>query len=200
MKKKRINAIRTIAILSAFALLVLLPVFYLQAKQSYDFEVKLEIGLGREVMLNCGAPFNITAENKSTNSFDGYIQLIVPGYNNNNYLYEEKITLGPGEKKTVQIISGLSVPAQYVNVRFADKKHKVVWKELQDITVTKEKKDIKVGVLTDDFSALSYIDRRHFLSNPEMAITLIELNDQTLPEDYHALDTLDVILISDFSR
>ena len=197
MKKSIIK--RIICILMLGALIAFIPARFAEAKTTYDFEVSLDAGYGQKVLVGYGAPFEITVTNKNSNNFEGCMQLIIPGYSNNNILYEEEITLGAGETKTVQIVAGIPVPAEFVNVRMTNKKYKVLWSELQKINVSKTKNDIRVGVLSDDFSALGYMDRVHFLSDTTRYTSLVELSAADFPVNYAALDMLDVILISDFS-
>ena len=197
MKKNIIK--RIICILMLGALIAFIPARFAEAKKTYDFEVSLNAGYGQKVLLGYGAPFEITVTNKNNENFEGCLQLIIPGFSNNNILYEEDIALGAGETKTVQIVAGIPVPAEFVNVRMTNKKYKVLWSELQKINVSKTKNDIRVGVLSDDFSALGYMDRVHFLSDTSRYTSLVELSAADFPVNYTALDMLDIILISDFS-
>ena len=197
MKKNIIK--RIICILMLGILIAFIPLRYVEAKTTYDFTVSLNAGYGQKVLVGYGAPFEINVTNKNSSNFEGYLQLIIPGYSNNNILYEEEIALGAGETKTVEIVAGIPVPAEYVNVRMTNKRYKVLWSELQKINVSKTKNDIRVGVLSDDFSALGYMDRVHFLSDSTRYTSLIELSASDFPVNYAALDMLDIILISDFS-
>ena len=197
MKKNIIK--RIICAMMLIALLAFIPSTIVSAKPNYNFYVSLNAGYGQKVLAGYSAPFSITVTNKNANNFEGCMQLIIPGYSSNNILYEEEIALGAGETKTVQIVAGIPVPAEYVNVRMTNKRYKVLWSELQKINVSKTKNDIRVGVLSDDFSALGYMDRVHFLSDTTRYTSLVELSAADFPVNYAALDMLDVILISDFS-
>ena len=197
---KNILAKRIICFLLVGVLLAMLPANYVYAKKkNYEFGVKLIAGYNQKVLVGYGAPVSISVENKDSSNFEGYLQVIVPNSGNNNILYEEEIALAAYETKTVQMVLGIPVPCEFVNVRMTDKKSKVVWEELQKITYSKNKLDIRIGVLTDDFTALAYMDRVHLLSDFNKATTLIEMSAATFPTDYYALQMLDVILISDFS-
>lgn len=204
MKRKQL-AIRIIALIMVGILSALLVPFNASAKQTYDFDVSLKIGYDNLPLVGYGAPFDITVQSNNTTNFEGYIQLIIPNFNSENVLYEQEITLGAGEVKNIEFIASMPIPAPFVNVRLTNKKHKVVWKELQDVKICKDKDSLRIGVLTDDFSALSYIDRHQLASsmmsngNVYRYTTLLELNLDNFPTDYHALDMLDCILITDFS-
>ena len=86
---------------------LLIPAQYVQAKETYDFAVNVHAGYNQEVLLGYGAPFEIEVTNNSSTNFSGYLQMIVPGQYNNNVLYEEELTLGVGETKTVKIVAGI---------------------------------------------------------------------------------------------
>ena len=197
MKKNIIT--RILCILMLGMLIALIPLRYVEAKTTYDFEVSLDAGYGQKILVGYGAPFEINVTNKNANNFEGCIQLIIPGFENNNILYEEDIALGTGETKTVEIVAAVPVPAEFVNVRMTNKRGKVLWSELKKINVSKTKNEIRVGVLSDDFSALGYMDRVHFLSDNTRYTSLVELSASDFPVNYAALDMLDIILISDFS-
>lgn len=197
---KNIFAKRLLCFLLVGVLLAILPANYVYAKnKNYEFTVNLSAGYNQKILVGYGAPVSINVENNNTSNFEGFIQLIVPNTGNNNILYEEEIALGANEKKTVQMVVGIPVPMEFVNVRMTDKKHRVVWEELQKVVVSRNKNDIRIGVLSDDFTALSYMDRVHFLSDDTKSTSLIELSAADFPTDYYSLQMLDVILISDFS-
>ena len=194
------NLARRIFGLVLAALIVFtLPAWSLFPKKTYDFDVKLDAGYKSTVLYGKSAPFKITITGKNSSNFEGYLQMIVPGFENHNILYEEEITLGASESKTIEIVAGIPVPSKFVNVRVTDKKHNVVWSQLQDLNVAKDMNEIRVGVLTDDFSALGYMDRQRFLSQDNRMLTLIELDSNKFPTEYYALEMLDVILITDYS-
>lgn len=190
---------RAFFVLFLGVVLALIPYGDVEAKKNYDFEVSMETGFFNTLLSSYGAPVKISIKNNNGSDFEGQLQLIVPGPGNDNVLYEEDLVLGVGETKEVPFVVGVQVQSQYFNVRVTDKKGKVLWSELQPITISKERNQIIVGVLSDDFSALSYMDRQHFLSNDEMETKLFELTLDTLPTDSNALDMIDVIVISDFS-
>lgn len=181
-------------------LLATLPVTYVSAKPAQiDFGVNIDAGYNKRLLVGYGAPLTLTVRNNNSSNFEGYIQVIVPNCGNNNVLYEEEITLGAGESKTVSMVIGIPAPIDNINVRMTNKKHKVVWKELQKVVVSKNKNIVNIGVLSDDFSALAYADRVHFLLDDSKTTSLIEMSAADFPTDYIALQMIDCILITDFS-
>lgn len=197
--KHNMSRLRATGLLLLFLLSTIIPFTHVSAKEEYKFSVSLSAGYNNQVLVGYSAPVTIHVTNDNLSNFEGYIQMIVINYENNNILYEEELTLGSGEDKVVEMVSGFPIAADYVNIRITNKKHKVVWNELERINFAYDKELVRVGVLTDDFSALSYMDRQHFLSTPSMTLSLIPFSEDTFPSDYHALDAVDTILITDFS-
>lgn len=179
--------------------LATIPVTFAQAKDDYKFSAKMKAGYGNNVYVGYGIPYFVGIENQNNKNFEGYIQLIVPNFNDNNIMYEQELSLGAGEKKNIVFDANYVIPSDYVNVRVTNKKGKVVWEELQPIKYAKTMNEVRVGVLSDDFTALAYMDRQHFLSDSNLYTSLIELDKDTLSEDYQSLSSLNVIVISDYS-
>ena len=194
-KDKRIKALLCVILL---LFLTLIPTSKVSAEKNYDFDVTVQYGYSQTLLIGYSAPFTINAKNIGKDNFEGYIQMIVPGFSNNNILYEEMITLGANETKSIDLVAGIPVNAEFVNIRMVNKRGKVVWSELNKITCARNKNDIRVGVLTDDFSALSYIDRTTFISDNSKYLSLIELTVDSFPTDYYALEMFDCIMITDF--
>ncbi len=191
---------RAVCVLSVLLMFITLPGWNLFPKQqTYDFEVNLVSGYKQSLYFQKSAPFKITITGKNSSNFEGYIQMIVPGLSNKNVMYEEELKLGASETKIVEIIAGVPAPAKFVNVRVTDKKHNVVWSELQNINVLSDINTFNIGVLSDDFSALGYLDRKQFLSLPSKSISLIEFDSSNFPSDAAALEMIDGMLITDFS-
>lgn len=195
--------IASLAVLATAASLIT-PVT-VAAKDVYDFKIELNAGINDQLLVGYGAPFYITIENIGSN-FEGEVQMIVPGSDNKNTMFAKEISIAKGDKKTILFNTGFSIPAEFVNIRMVSKKskglfnkNKVDYSELQKVNVVKDKKEIRIAALTDDFSALSYMDRKHFISDDSFYTTITELNKDTLIPNAQALEMFDVMVISDFS-
>lgn len=196
-KRKLISRIMCslVAILTAVSFLA--PA--VQAKTTYSFNVSLNAGINNQLLVGYGAPFYVTVENTSSSNFEGQLQMIVPGKRNENIMYARDISLGVNEKKIALFNAGLSMNAPFVNIRLANKKGKVEYETLVSVAPEKEKKAVRVGVMTDDFSAVSYMDRQHFLFDDTYYTQVSEITKYSLCEVGRSLDMYDVIVISDFS-
>ncbi len=199
MKKRKIFARLGSAAAALFIAVSFLAPTVKAKDNNYTFEFSLNAGINNQLLVGYGAPFYVTVTNTGTSVFEGKIQLIIPNEGNQNVMYVKDISLGVGEKKTVLFNAGLCVNCPFVNVRMADNKDNVVFEEKQAVSVLKDKKTVRVGVITDDFSAVSYMDRQHFLADEEFLTGVTEITKDTLCDKGRSLDMYDVIVISDYS-
>ena len=161
------------------------------------FDVSLKCGYGNSVEIGCYAPFYVEVTN-NREDFEGTIQLIVPGRENHNVMYEKELSIPAGATKTVELVGFIDVRTRQVNVRIADDGD-VIWSELQNCVTLADLRNVNVGVLSDDYAALGYMDHKPFREYQELTTQIFELKQSTFPSDWRALDMLDVIVISDFS-
>ena len=161
------------------------------------FEVKLKYGYGDTLRMSCYAPFYIDVTNHGKD-FSGTVQLIIPT-SSGNTLYEKEISIPAGATKSVTVVGEVTQAIHNVNIRIGEDTEHVVWKKLFLVDVVEENEDLNVGILSDDFTALGYMDRQTFPLYPSYKTRIYELKPDIFPDDAHALDMLDVIVVSDFS-
>lgn len=161
------------------------------------FDVEVKYGYDNMVQVENFVPFQIQVTNNGKD-FQGVVQLIIPDEFGNT-MYEKDLSIQAGTSKTIALTGEVANSIHNVNVRISDNKNHVVWKDLFQITVMTRKEEIYIGVLSDDFSALSYFDQQPLLNYYDMKTRMFELKADSFPDDANALDMLDAIVISDFS-
>lgn len=196
MKKGMAKRILIISLIGVFLLLATACGSNLLDKARFD--VQLSCGYGNSVEMGAYAPFYVEIENHGED-FEGTIQMIIPGRNNQNVMYEKDISLQKGATKTIELVGMIEKPTRQVNIRVANSKGKVIWSSLENCATLADLRNVNVGILSDDFSALGYMDHKPFSSNSEMTTQIFELTKDSFPSDWRALDMLDVIVISDYS-
>ena len=163
------------------------------------FTAEITIGFDGKAEINKYVPFGVTIENNDSD-FSGRLQLIVANKANYNLMYETDISLAKGEKKTVNFACKVADNLGKVSVRMVNNKGKVVWKTMKRYTVDKTaSQKIDIGILSDDFSALGYMDNIEFYDRETFKTNLVELTADNFPEDVNGLDMLEMIIISNFS-
>ncbi|MBR6093703.1 MAG: hypothetical protein IKP92_01610 [Lachnospiraceae bacterium] len=175
---------------------------FLTAKADTDmnrFNVEVKVGFDNKAEMGHYVPFAISVENPG-NDFSGRIQLVIPNKVNYNIMYESEFSIGRGETKTVLFYGKVVDNYGKMRVRITDKKGKLVWTREDRLNVdVSASKRMDIGILSDDYSALGYLDNIEFYSSETFKTNLMELTVDTFPESVNGLDMLEVILISNFS-
>ena len=161
------------------------------------FDVELKSGYGNSIEIGSYAPFYVEITNNGKD-FEGSVQMIMPG-KGGNILYEKEVALPANGTKTVELVGMVDQITRQVNIRVADKKGNIIWSSLENCITLTDLRNVNVGILSDDYSALGYMDQKTFSAYNELSTKIYELNKDSFPTDWHALDMLDVIVISDFS-
>lgn len=199
MKKKSVKMLKCLAVICLLGLLLVSATACQDSTYNEDrFSVSLSCGYGNNVEINAYAPFYVDVTNLG-NNFEGSVQIIVPGRDNQNVMYEKEISIQQGATKRVEMVAFVEMMTKQVNVRIVNDNGKVIWEELQNCTTLSDLKKVNVGILSDDYSALGYMDHQAFSSYTNLTTQIYELKADTLQTDWHAFDMLDVIVISDFS-
>ncbi len=194
--KRYLRHFKAILLLIMMAILISVNGKAVYADKS-DFTVEVKYGYDNKVQIGAYMPVYITVTNNARN-FEGAVQIIVPG-NYYNTMHEKELSIAAGDTKTIMLTAPFAVNAPQFTVRIVDKDKDVVWKDYIKTNVLKSLTTANIGVLSDDFSALSYMSDQKFLKYSELSTKIYELTADNLPEDYKALDMLDVIVISNFS-
>ncbi len=162
------------------------------------FDVKLKSGYGNSVEMGSYAPFYVEITNNGTD-FEGAVQLIIPGEEGKNTMYQKDIAIAAGGTKTVELVGKIERITRQVKVNILNDKDAEIWSSLENCNTATDLENINVGILSDDYSALGYMDHKPLTANMEMTTAIYELTKDSMPSDWHALEMLDVIVISDFS-
>ncbi len=194
--KRYLRHFKAILLLIMMAILISINGKTVYADKS-DFTVEVKYGYDNKVQIGSYMPVYVTVTNNAQN-FEGAVQIIVPG-NYYNTMHEKELSIAAGDTKTIMLTVPFTVNAPQFTVRIVDKDRDVVWKDYIKTNVLKSLTTANIGVLSDDFSALSYMSDQAFLNYSELSTKIYELTVENLPEDYKALDMLDVIVISNFS-
>ena len=178
-------------------ILSLFPNLSVNAKDD-DFKVDVKVGFGNTAEVGKFVPMYITVENNSKD-FEGLVQMILPYNNEENNMYEQNVSIPAGTKKTICFVVQTTSADGRMNIRIANKKGKVIWNQEKRFSILTSLYNVNIGIFSDDYSALGYMDRIPFNGNSNFITKIFELNQDSFSSDWHALDMLDVIVISDYS-
>lgn len=168
-------------------------------KQNDNFTVSAEYGMGGLVYYDMPVMVSVTVTCKE--NFSGTLQLIpgVDEYAINKPAYGEDISLSSNESKTFQFALASIGNSGKMIIQIVDEKGKVVYQERNEIVLENGGLKVSIGILSDDYSALSYFDGIGLTVDQEQAVTSIfELSKKDFPEDALGLNMLQYMVIDNF--
>ncbi len=184
----------------ALVLIAIVALFLTGCKKQFDsndFTVSMEAGFGNQIVVGKYAPLKFDVTNNSKD-FEGTLQVIVPVSGSQNIMVEKQLSLEKNANKTVSLVIPVEVSFHKLRVCLADKKGDVIWDSFQYCSVATAFDVVRVGILSDDFNALGYMDRQRIWET-NSTTRIYQLEESLLTEDWHALQMLDVIVVSDYS-
>lgn len=142
----------------------------------------------------------VTIENPGKD-WEGTVRIVVDESYRMSTAYDVKLALPEGsEKQFVVKVSkaGIEQTNGTVYVYMVDKKEKVVWDETFYHLLTNGQMAIHLGILSDDYSSLTYLDmngNKMYFWGDHYPIKLYELNQTNLLDK---LDNMQYLVIDDF--
>ncbi len=164
-----------------------------------DYTVKVTLGYEGRQEVSVHVP--VTIEITSIKSdFDGSVQVTVPG-RNGNIMYEQPLSLAKRTTKKVQMAPMFYISGSEIYIALVNKKGKVVYADYAITNVTTNRNYVKVGILSDDYAVTRLFDNKSFNSSyfSELRLNAVELKIEDIYENCEAMDSLDVIVVSNFS-
>ncbi len=142
----------------------------------------------------------VTIENPGKD-WEGTVRVIVDESYRMPTAYDVKLALPEGSEKQFEVKvsrAGIEQTSGTVYIYLLDKKEKVVWDETFYHLLTNGQMAIHLGVLSDDYSSLTYLDmngNKIYFWGDNYPIKLYELNQANLLEK---LDNMQYLVIDDF--
>jgi hypothetical protein len=191
------RGILTKAMMVVMTLFLLLPFgVKVKAANAPGLEVKMDIGFNNAYKVSFYAPVNLTIKN-GYKDINGLVEVRVPTMDTKYESYAKSLSVQKGSEKNVTI----SVP-----VNGGATKYKVVVydgeKEIysEDYTVNPKYNEMSkfIGVLSDDFESLTYLNTLPQATGYTTVNELIKLDEKSFPENEEILASLDIIVINNF--
>lgn len=169
------------------------------ASDSDDFLVKINYGIDSLISYTGDTPVQITITNQGED-FTGEVTLTVVRDYAKNYGYSNDISIPSGTTKRVF----MTIPANssYSNcmVRILDADGDIVYERTIMNNVSIEDRNV-IGVLSDDYAALNYLDGLTVALSEydtSYAFSLGQMTEETMPDIVSALSTCSMIVIDNY--
>ncbi len=161
----------------------------LLTNDKYNISMSVKYGYDNKVKYGRYSLVSGEIENSGEKSFTGVFQVMVPK-STDNTLYQEEVTVRPGETKKVSLVLPIVDDTGYLQVKLWNKKSTVLEHTYQ-LTFGNYDKLVYAGVLTEERENLDYLER--------LNLKTFYLTEDTLSDNPLGLDLLDVLIINNFN-
>ncbi len=150
----------------------------------------MTVHYGYDQYVKYGRYMNVTATISNNNrEFNGWLQVIVPK-SKNNVVYRREVSIAPKETKNVSINLPVMDDTGFMQVKLENNNGNTVVEKTYELKIGNYEKLAYTGILSDEKEKLDYIS--------DFGTRTFYLDENTLPDDYLALDLLDIIIINHF--
>lgn len=164
-------------------------------------DITMEVSCGIDGVAVYDTPMLIQVTVTSSRDFNGYVQVTPAGngYGEKVTAYAEDISLAAGAAKTFSFVSTYVGNDGKFSVALVNERDKVIYSETDTVALEGMGSVVYMGVLSDDFSALTYFDALGVnYAGDEQQINMLELTAENLPEDGSALGMLSYVLLDNY--
>lgn len=197
MKNKIITIFLSLILLMLVSSLKIVNV---DAATEDKINLKVNVGYDSTYKIGSPVPVNMEIENNLKN-INGELQIEVENTRsdvvNNITLYSQSINLPVNSTKKIT----MNVPMfQYVTklqINIVEGKNTVFQKEVV-IPGGMSGENILIGILSDDFDSLSYINQAVLNKNMNFSVKNTKLSQNNLPEDLDAMKMFNIIVVDNF--
>ncbi len=162
------------------------------------FDVKISYGYNGFIEANTYEPFSIGISNHG-DDFEGSVWLSIPLNNSEVCAYEKKVSIASGSSKTLTFVAQIAAPVTICKVEIKNAKGKTLTEHNFPLNTNNMSDTAKVGILCDDYNALSFLSGSGLKSIPAISLALTRLSETSIPEDHKALSPLSAIILTDYS-
>lgn len=169
-------------------------------KKNNDFKVSAEYGIGGFIEYEHTMQATVTIE--SSKDFTGILQIV--GDTDSGEVvtaYGKRISIAAGESKTYRLAVKPPTSSGIVRLIILNEKEKPVYEEKTTVEMTGTGQNSLLGVLSDDYSGVGYINGVSYNisgSTDYQAISTMEFNKDSFPEDAQILDIMNYLVIDNF--
>ena len=166
-----------------------------------EFEIRVVCGLDGNSRSGVSIPVTIYMKSLK-DDFEGTVRLITPGSSDEGTdatAYEKAVNLTAGTQKvvTMSVLNTASISS--LKFQLEDQKGKLLI-DRNVMMNSRSNNNALVGVLSDDYTALNYFDGQgiNVTDSYSGTSTLVELKQDTLPEQKSGLDALSYLIINGY--
>lgn len=165
-----------------------------------DFDIKIVCGINGNYKYGAAVPVTIYIKSKNAD-FEGTARIIVPGNMDNGTsasAYEKDVMLAKGEQKIITMSVYNNSGSSRIYFQLDNRNGKTIME--QKVIMTSHSGDsMLVGILSDDYTALNYLDKLEYQPQDSPAqLQVVELNKDSFPDHASGLEALGYLVINSY--
>ena len=171
------------------------------AAEEDEFEVKVMCGLNGHFRSGASIPVTVYIESLKKD-FEGTVRMIVPGnsdYGTDAVAYEKEVMLSAGVEKVVTLSMYSTSSMSALKFQLEDESGNILVEK--NVTMKSQSgEEALVGVLSDDYTALNYLDGLSvaFENGIIRTVRLVELDEDSFPEQASGIEALSYLIINSY--
>lgn len=160
------------------------------------FDVRIDVGYNNNYKIGFSTPINVTIKN-NYKDINGEVEIQVPSTPGKYMSYVKPISLQKDAEKviTINVPVGMNRPIYSLNIYNGKDK---VYEENIRIGMAANDVTSFIGILSDDFDSLSYINKVPATAGVSLVTRTIKLDEKSFPEDIFTLNAFNIIVINDY--
>ncbi len=175
---------------------VLWDVLPVKASSNQDLDVKINVGFNGAYKIGYSSPVNVNIKN-NLKDIDGQVEIRVPSSPGKYMSYVKSVSLQKGSEKLITInvpISNDNRNKYTVNIYDG---HEKIYEDTVT-TIASNNVTTFIGIVSDDFDSLSYINTAPASPGVTTITKTIKLDEKNFPEDIFTLKAFNILVINDF--
>jgi hypothetical protein len=167
-----------------------------KADTKKDITVKTAVGFNDKYKIGYFTPINISIKN-DYKDIQGTVEVKVPTSENKYDSYMKSISIQKGSEKIVTIDVPVKQAFLKYEISIKDGNSEVYNEEVK--VGTPNNQTVKfIGILSDDFDSLTYLNKIPAAKGVTLSTELIKLDEKNFPDYLQVLQSFDVIIINNF--
>ncbi|MBK1811794.1 hypothetical protein JHL18_14325 [Clostridium sp. YIM B02505] len=195
--KKRVSKISILIL--AIALMMPLILFkgeVVKADTKKDISVKTKVGFNDKYKVGYFTPVTISIKN-DYKDIQGTVEVKVPTSENKYDSYMKNLSIQKGTEKVVTINVPVKQAFLKYEISIKDGSEEVYSEEIKVGSANNQTVKF-VGILSDDFDSLTYLNKFPAPKGVTVSTELIKLDEKEFPDYLRVLQSFDVIIINNF--
>lgn len=167
-----------------------------EAATENKLQVKTAIGFNDNYKIGFSAPITLTINNKYKD-IQGEVEIRIPSATGKYISYVKTLNMQKDSEKVITI--NVPIDGQRTKYKlFINNGSEVVYEDTISINNTMNNVTKFIGVLSDDFDSLSYINKVPDPIGISLLTKTIKLDEKNLPNDFFSFKAFDIIIINNY--